>query len=202
MAPEREVRLDALLDGDEPELFEPRDLGLGERLVEEVRERRPSPEPERLAERALGCSGIPARERRATLGRETDEPMDVHALGLDLEDIARGARHDGFRAERLSKLGDVHLDCVRSGLGRVAGPEALDELVDRDDPSGLEREHGEERAGLLPAERDRVSVLQHLQRPEELELDRPRSRSDGQRPFQSELRTEPPECPRPGLSIP
>ena len=97
--------------------------------------------------------------------------MDVHALGLELEDIPRRARHDGFRAERLAKLGHVDLDGVRGGLGRVARPEALDELVDRDDPSGLEREHGEERAGLLPAERDRVSVLQRLQRSEELELD-------------------------------
>ena len=171
MAAEREVRLDPLLQRDEPELVEPGDLGLGEGLVEEVRERRPSPERECLAERTLGRTRIAARERRATLGREADEPMDVHALGLELEDIARSARHDGFRAERLAKLGHVDLDGVRGGLGRVARPEALDELVDRDDPSGLEREHGEERAGLLPAERDWVSVLQRLQRPEEPELE-------------------------------
>ncbi len=171
MAAEREVGLDALLDGDKPELFEPGDLGLGERLVEEVRERRPSPEPERLAECALGRSRIARPRAQSDPRREADEPVDVHALGLDLEDIARGARHDGLRAERLAKLGDVDLDCVRSGLGRVAGPEALDELIDRDDPSGLEREHGEERAGLLPAERDWVSVRQRLQGPEELELE-------------------------------
>ena len=89
MATEREVRLDPLLDGDEPELVEPGDLGLGERLVEEVRKRRPSPETERLAERALGRSRIAARKSRPTLGREANEAMDVDALGRDLEDIAR-----------------------------------------------------------------------------------------------------------------
>ena len=65
VAPEREVRLDPLLERDEPELLEPGDLGLGERLVEEVRERRPAPERERLAQRALGRSRIAARERSA-----------------------------------------------------------------------------------------------------------------------------------------
>ncbi len=43
MTTESEVRLDPLLDRDEPELVESGDLGLRERLVEEVRERRPSP---------------------------------------------------------------------------------------------------------------------------------------------------------------
>ena len=45
---EREIRLDPLLERDGAQLLEPRDLGLGERLVEEVRERRPAPERECL----------------------------------------------------------------------------------------------------------------------------------------------------------
>ena len=64
VAPEREIRLDPLLERDGAQLLEPRDLGLGERLVEEVGERRAAPERERLAQRALGRGGISAFERR------------------------------------------------------------------------------------------------------------------------------------------
>ena len=54
VAAERKIGLDPLLERDRAELLEPRDLGLGERLVEEVGERRAAPERERLAERTLG----------------------------------------------------------------------------------------------------------------------------------------------------
>ena len=57
------------------------------------------------------------------------------------------------RAERLTELRDVDLDGVRGRLRRLARPERLDEPVDGDDASRLEREDGEEGARLLPAER-------------------------------------------------
>ena len=44
LAPERQVRLDAQLERDEAELFEPVDRRLGERLVGEVLEREAAPE--------------------------------------------------------------------------------------------------------------------------------------------------------------
>ena len=70
MAPQREVGLDPLLERDCAELLEPCDLGLGERLVEEVGERRPAPERERVTERTLGRSGVSALEfRPSVLGR-------------------------------------------------------------------------------------------------------------------------------------
>ena len=47
---ERQVRLDAPLEGAQPQLLEPLDLGLREGLVGEVCERRASPESQRLAE--------------------------------------------------------------------------------------------------------------------------------------------------------
>ena len=61
MTSEREISLDPLLERDGAQLLEPRDLGLGERLVEEVRERRPAPERECLAQRPLGRDRISAR---------------------------------------------------------------------------------------------------------------------------------------------
>ena len=44
---EREVGLDAVLERDQPQLLEPRDLVLRERLVGEIGQRRPAPERER-----------------------------------------------------------------------------------------------------------------------------------------------------------
>ena len=67
---ECEVGVDPLLERDGAELLEPRDLGLRERLVEEVRERRAAPERERLAQGTLGRGGIAsARAPRDLLAR-------------------------------------------------------------------------------------------------------------------------------------
>ena len=157
MAAEREIGVDALLERDGAELLEARDLGLGERLVEEVRERGAAPERERLAERALGRGRISCLERRPSVLREPREAVEVDALGIELEHVARRAGRD-HGPERLAELRDVDLDRVRRGLGRIAGPERLDEPVDGDDAARLEREHGEQRARLRPAERDGRAV--------------------------------------------
>ena len=60
VAAEREVCVDALLEGDQAQLLEPRDLLLGERLVVEVRQRRAAPQRQRL-----GAAAAPARSRFA-----------------------------------------------------------------------------------------------------------------------------------------
>ncbi len=148
---ESEIGLDPLLERDRAQLLQPGDLGLGERLVEEVRERRPAPERERLAENALGRSGVTSLARRPPLLREAGEAMNVHALGGELELVARRAsREDG--PERLAELRDVDLDRVRRRFGRLAGPERLDQAVDGDDAAGVEGEHGEQRSRLRAAE--------------------------------------------------
>ena len=71
------------------------------------------------------------------------------------------------RPERLAELRDVDLDGVRRRLGRLAGPERLDEPVDGDDAAGLEREHREQRARLRPSEGDGRAVPLRLDRAEE-----------------------------------
>ena len=149
---EREVGVDALLDDDGSQLLEARDLRLRERLVDEVGERRPAPERERLAQRDLGGGCVARLERGPPLLRQAREAVHVHALGIELEDVAGRARGDDG-AEHLAELRDVDLDGVRGRLRRIARPERLDEPVDGDDASRLEREDGEERARLLAAQR-------------------------------------------------
>ncbi len=166
MPAEREIRLDPLLDGDRAQLLEPRDLGLRERLVQEVRERRAAPEGERLAQRTLGRCRISPSERPAPLLGETREAVEIDPLRSELELVARRARRD-HGAERLTELGDVDLDGVRRRVGLLARPERLDQPIDGDDPAGLEREHGEQRARLRSSESDWRAIALHLDGAEE-----------------------------------
>ena len=151
----REVGLDALLEHDSAELLETCDLGLGKRLVEEVRERRAAPEGERLAHRALGGDRIAAHERGAPLLRQSREAVDVDVFGRELEHVPGRTRCE-HRPERLPELGDVDVNCVPRRFRWLARPERLDEAIDRDDAARLEPERSKERAGLRPSERDGV----------------------------------------------
>ena len=80
VAAQREIGVDALLENDRAELLEAGYLVLRERLVEEVRERRPTPESERLAHRALGGDRIASCERGAPFLREPHKAVDVDVL--------------------------------------------------------------------------------------------------------------------------
>ncbi len=161
VAREREVGVDPLFEGDRPQLLEPGDLGLRERLVEEVGESRAAPQAERLAESGLRCLGAPVLKRVSTLVGEADEAVRVDPVRVELEHVARRARGDD-RPERLAELRHVDLDGVRGGLGRLSRPEALDEAVDGDDATDVEREDGEQCARLWPAEPDGTTARRRL----------------------------------------
>ena len=171
VAAEREVGVHAPLDRGHAQLLEPGDVGLGERLVGEIRERRPAPEGKGLAQHSLGSRRIAIFERRAALIGEPGEAMEVDPLESTSSDVARGARDDRLRAQSLAELGDVDLNRVRGGFWRISRPEALDEPVDGDDATRLEREDGQQSTQLLAAERDSLSALACLQGAEEPQLE-------------------------------
>ena len=77
VAAEREVGLEPLLERDEAQLLEPADLVAGERLVAEVRERRPAPEPERPAQHVAAPRRVALGEQRA--GRVRAAPRTARA---------------------------------------------------------------------------------------------------------------------------
>ena len=95
---ELEVGVDPLLERLEPQLLEPADLALGERLEGEVGERRATPERQRLAK----LRGSLGRVRAPRLGDEPLEPAEVEAVGVDLQDVARRPRHEDVRPEQLA----------------------------------------------------------------------------------------------------
>jgi hypothetical protein len=60
---------------------------------------------------------------------------------------------------------------VQSGLGSAPRPEVLDEAVDRDHPPSIKRERSEQRSRFRPSERDRLPLLQNLERAEKANLE-------------------------------
>ena len=111
MAAQLELGVDEIRLGGRAQLLEPRHLEPGEGLVGEVGERRPAPQPERLAQ--LRRASVRVLSPR--LGDEPLEAAEVRLLGRRLEHVAGIAGDDHFRAERLAELRDVVLKCV---LGR------------------------------------------------------------------------------------
>ena len=94
VAAERELRLEALLERGEPQLLEPRDRRLRERLVGEVGERCAAPEPERTTEQVGGALRIAALERLGRVVRPALEAVEVEPL--------RARRAGRSRAMRVS----------------------------------------------------------------------------------------------------
>ena len=171
VAAERKVCVHALLHRCDPQLLEAGDVGLGERLVGEIHERRAAPEGEGVAQRSPRSCRIASFERRAALVGQPREAMDVDVLSIHLEHVAGRARDERLRAQTLAELGDVDLHRVRGCLGRISRPEGLDEPVDGDDAARLEREDGQQRAQLLAAERDSHTAPARVQGAEESQLE-------------------------------
>jgi hypothetical protein len=90
-----EIEVDPLLQRDQPELSEPSDLGLGERLEGKVGERRAPPERECLAE--ISFRG------------EFLEALEIELAGLDAQLVAASVREDALATKALAKLRDVDL---------------------------------------------------------------------------------------------
>jgi hypothetical protein len=84
MATEREVCLDALLEGRQPDLFETFDRRLCERFVCQVGESRSAPQRQSLAQELSRYRGVAALHRPAGIGDESLEAVQVELLGLEV----------------------------------------------------------------------------------------------------------------------
>ena len=91
VAPERQIRLDALLQAGEVLLGESGFLEPRERLLE-LREGRPAPELERSAEGRGGLVGPTLRERLAAVRVELLEAAKVERVSVEVDDVAGRAR--------------------------------------------------------------------------------------------------------------
>jgi hypothetical protein len=94
VAPERQVGVHALLEGDEAQLVEPRDLLPCKRLVGEVRQRRAPPQRQPLAQPARRAIGLARGECVLADADRSLEAVHVEILGAEPQQIAVGPRHE------------------------------------------------------------------------------------------------------------
>ena len=111
------------LERAEPQLFEPRDLELRERLEREVPQRRTPPQRERFAERGGGAAGIARGQRIATRSGSLLEDVEVERAGLDHEQVAARPGRDRIASERLAQLRDVAVQ-QRRDVGGGSSPQS------------------------------------------------------------------------------
>ena len=82
VTPEREFRLDSLLERRQPLLLQPHHLWSCELLVGEITERRPAPERERLGEPFRRSLVVPGVERATSVLDKALETFEVELLRL------------------------------------------------------------------------------------------------------------------------
>ena len=166
VTPERQIRVDAVLDAVQAELGETGRLEHGERLAE-LRERLASPEGQRVAEVAAGGARVTRGERRAAGVAQPLEPCEVQRLRLAGERVAARARDEHARGQHLAQLGDVDLHHLRRRLRWVLAPEIGDEALGRDSAVGVQGQPGEQRSGLAASKLHRCGSIAHFERAEE-----------------------------------
>ena len=166
MAAERELRIDPVLDGDEPQLVEVRGRGRGERL-RELTERGPAPERARRREALGRRDGVAVGQRLAALLAQPLEPQQVDGLRRDLEPVARRTRLQRPARQDLAELRDVDVHHLHRRGGHAVAPQRVDERIDRHGPVRLEQQAGEQRALALPAGGHGLAAVHDLQRAEE-----------------------------------
>ena len=178
MTTELDLGLQPILERGQPELVEPGDLVLQERLEREVGECRSAPEGQRVAER-----GSPLRRReRPRVAHEPLEAPRVDRPRFDVEHVPRRAGLDRLAAEHPAQTRDAVLDDRFGRRGRLAAPEVVEECVHRDDRAGVERQVGEQRALPGSAQREPLSSGVHFERSQQEELHQG-LRSSRRRPY-------------------
>ena len=81
IASQRQVRLDPILKRRQPRLLQPPDRGLRKRLVREISQRLPSPQPQRRAKPLPRTLRISFGKRPPTLGAQRLKPSDIDLPG-------------------------------------------------------------------------------------------------------------------------
>ena len=159
--------LESLLGGDQTELLEPFHLGARPPLLDEVEVRTATPDAQRT---------LIHRDRHSTrltpsCGKPPLEVIGVDPVGGGVELIARFEPEDGPIPQRPPQPGDVRVHRRHRIDGTVlAGPQHLDEPVDRHHTAPVGHQHRQQTMLLPAAERDRVPVVDHVHRAKHTEL--------------------------------
>jgi hypothetical protein len=167
---EGEVGLDALLDADQAQLFEPHDLRLREGIEPEVGECRPAPERERSPQRPRRRRGGAAGERLAPVGEQLLEALQVDLVGGGAEQVAQRPRDDTALRERSAQTRDGRLERVRRCRRNILPPQLHEQALGRHDLVGVQHEQGKYGPLARPPKCNRQPALRDLERTQEPNL--------------------------------
>ena len=167
---ERQLRIDSLLEGDEPKLVQPASLVRDDATVANVRERRAAPQRECGSQAIRREPGSAARECVAPFAVEPFEPPRVDHLSLDVEHVAGRPCEERVLTERRAQPRDVDPERAFRAPRRPALPELVDQPVARDRPPWLDEEQGEEPSLPPTTQSDRLPGAHDFHWPEHPEL--------------------------------
>jgi hypothetical protein len=164
---EREVGGDPLLERHQVKVLEPRRLEGRERGLPEIRERGPTPERERPA------------ERRRSFGRrfcprsfgQRSEALHVELACFDAKEVAAAAGDDSVSTEQLAQRMHGDLESVCRRLGRILAPQCVDQPVAGDDGVRVQEQGSEQGPLTPPADGEDAAFLLDLERAEQPEFD-------------------------------
>jgi hypothetical protein len=109
--------------------------------------------------------------RSSRVVQEAIEAAEVGLLGRDVEQVTRSTGLDPVVPERLTQLRNHVLERRPGRARRVLAPELVEQLVRRDHAPCVERQQAQQRALLLPAERERPAVARDLEWPEDANVE-------------------------------
>ena len=168
--PEREIAVDPVHQRRQPQLVELCHLVTPVRLEQQPGEGRAAPERERFAQE-LGSRFELARSCALAGGRkELPHARDVELVGADPEPVATVCRRDRVATvpgQHLPQLGDVDVDRLSGRGRRRLAPELVDQALARDELVRMQEQDRQDEPLLQPAQRDRLALVDHLERPED-----------------------------------
>ena len=154
VAPERELGVDPAPHAAELQLVEPQYLCLGEGLAPDIREARPPPQHERVAEGRRGARGVAGGQRGSALLAQRRRALCVQRAGRRPQCVPGRLRHDRIATERRAQPSDHDVQRVLGMVRQRRRPERVHRLLERDHRAVMHEEQREQ--GPLPSPRDRA----------------------------------------------
>jgi hypothetical protein len=156
---ERELGIDSVLDGAQPELSEPGNLGLCEVVVGKLRERRPAPKLQSSLHRDPCAVGIAGCKAPTSLLQQSSETIDVELFRVDEYHIAVPARLHTILRKDAPQTRNLNLNALHCARRSAVRPQRIDQTVDRYGLVGVQKEKSESEPLLPPAEIHRGSIV-------------------------------------------
>ena len=178
---ERQIGLDAPLERSQPQFLQPGDLALRKPFVGEVRQRRPAPQRQRLAQPARRPPRIAAAQRQLGLRQRALKPCHIDIIGPDPKLITTRPRHQpaaipggALGPELLTQLRHIDVHALGRGRRRPLTPQLIDQPLRRDNLIAMQQQNGQQRPPLAATHDQRPTTTEDLKRAQQTEFHRDR----------------------------